>query len=59
MRELFLEDDDIRLILSFLPDTNDPVPQGLDPTFYHTLNYEDEVKLFSRINDVREMLNGS
>ena len=56
MREIFLEDDEIRLILSFLPRSEDTVPEGLDPTFYHTLNYDKEVKLYARINDVRDKL---
>lgn len=30
------------------------VPKGLDPTFYHTLDYDREVKF---INDIKETIN--
>lgn len=56
MKELFLEDDEIRVILSFLPCTDKDVPKGVHPSFYHTLNYEDEVKLFDVIKGIQEKL---
>ena len=56
MRELFLEDDEINLILNFLPDGNPP--KGLDPMFYHTLTYEGDVKIQERADQLREKLEG-
>jgi len=40
--------------LSFAP--KGPVTPGLDPTFYHTLNYESEVELQNKIDAAREAL---
>lgn len=54
MREVFLEDDEIRLILSLL--RTEEVPEGLDPTFYLTLTYEGDVKLHNRMTDLRDRL---
>ena len=45
MRELFLDDSEIRLILNFLPKSDKPVPKGLDPTFYWTLSYEGDLAI--------------
>ena len=42
------------LFASFAP--KGPVPEGLCPSFYHTLNYADEVKLQERIDAGREAL---
>lgn len=39
----------LALALSFAP--KGPVPPGLGPMFYHTLNYQDEVKLQERIDN--------
>ncbi len=44
----------LELALSFCP--KGPVPEGLAPTFYHTLVYEDEVKLQERIDKARAAL---
>jgi hypothetical protein len=44
----------LELALSFAP--KGPVPEGLAPMFYHTLNYEDEVKLQARIDEARAAL---
>ncbi len=44
----------LELALSFAP--KGPVPPGLDPTFYHTLNYEEECKLQTRIDEARAAL---
>ena len=44
----------LELALSFAP--KGPVPEGLDPTFYHTLNYQDELKLQERIDNARDAL---
>lgn len=55
MREIFLEDDEINLILALLPNEKE-VPKGLDPTFYRTLRYEDEVILNDRFQELRAKL---
>lgn len=48
------KDKDIKFLLSFAPkDTPENIPKGLDPTFYMTLNYDDEVKLADRIQIIR------
>lgn len=44
----------LALALSFAP--KGPVPEGLAPMFYHTLNYEDECKLQERIDKARQVL---
>ena len=44
-----------RIILNFLP-YEETVPKGLDPTFYHTLNYDSEVRLQNQINEIRRKL---
>lgn len=44
----------LELALSFAP--KGPVPEGLSPMFYHTLNYADEVKLQERIDLARATL---
>lgn len=46
----------LTLALSFCP--KGPVPKGLGPTFYHTLNYEDECKLQAKIDEARAALGG-
>jgi len=54
MRELFLEDNEIQLILNLLPSGD--IPKGLDPTFYHTLSYEGDVKLQVLVDELRNKL---
>ena len=44
----------LELALSFCP--KGPVQEGLDPTFYHTLEYNEELKLQKRIDAAREAL---
>ena len=44
----------LRVTLSFCP--SGYVPSGLDPTFYHTLNYEKEVELHIRLDAAMELL---
>lgn len=44
----------LALALSFAP--KGPVPEGLSPEFYHTLNYHSEVELQKRIDEAREAL---
>lgn len=52
-----LNAQDIFLILSWIPDEEpEQVPKGLDPTFYHTLDYEKEVGLARRNTALREKL---
>lgn len=46
--------DAAALGLSFAP--KGPVPPGLDPTFYHTLNFNSEVQLQTRIDAAREAI---
>lgn len=46
--------EDIKYLLSFAP--NDPTPEGLDPTFYHTLTYEGDKKIESRVSKIRAAL---
>lgn len=45
---------ELELALSFCPEG--PVIPGLFPMFYHTLEYETEVKLQARIDAAREAL---
>lgn len=47
----------LELALSFAP--KGPVPAGLSPEFYHTLDYNEEVKLQARIDKACEALNNS
>lgn len=54
MRELFLEEDEIALVLNLLP--KEEVPKGLDPTFYHTLLYGGDVELQKTADGLREKL---
>lgn len=44
----------LALALSFAP--KGPVPEGLFPTAYHTLDYGQEVKLQGRVDAAREVL---
>ena len=44
----------LELALSFAP--KGPVPKDLPPMFYHTLSYEEEVKLQVRVDEAREAL---
>jgi hypothetical protein len=53
-RELFLDSIEINLILNLLPKS--PVPKGLDPTFYHTLTYEGDVRIQEIADGLREKL---
>lgn len=43
-----------RLGLSFAP--KGPVPEGLAPMFYHTLEYKSEVELQKRIDEARKLV---
>jgi len=44
-------ENDIKFLLSFAP-KNKP-PEGLDPTFYHTLTYKGDLKLWERIERIK------
>ena len=46
--------DDLQVLLSFAPKD---VPEGLDPTFYHTLTYDGDATLQASIDRVRAALN--
>lgn len=54
MIELFLDDEEISLILNLLP--KGQVHKGLDPTFYHTLTYEGDVSIQKTVDGLREKL---
>lgn len=54
MRELFLEESEVRMILNFLPKGD--VPKGLSPTFYHTLSYEGDLAIQDAVNELRDKL---
>jgi len=56
MIEVFLNEAEVRLIGNLLANLRAPVPEGLDPTFYHTLNYEKECELQAMANDLAEKL---
>ena len=56
MIEVFLEDEDVSLIGNLLANLRKEVPEGLDPTFYHTLNYQDECKLKVKADELAEKL---
>lgn len=45
---------DIKFLLSFAP--NDKPPEGLDPTFYHTLTHKGDLKLWERIESIKESI---
>lgn len=47
--------DDLQLLLSFAPKD---APKGLDPTFYHTLSYDGDVKLQQGIERIKAKLSG-
>ena len=55
MFELFLDDDEINLILNLLLSIG-TVPEGLDPTFYHTLSYEGDCKLKDIADGLKDKL---
>lgn len=56
MIEVFLEASEVALIGNLLASLRTEVPEGLDPTFYHTLNYQDECKLKEKADDLAEKL---
>lgn len=48
-----LDPADVLFLLSFCPDNlPNEVPEGLDPTFYHTLTYEGDVKIAERLQKI-------
>lgn len=54
MIELFLDDDEVALVLNLLPKGD--IPKGLDPTFYHTLTYAGDKALQVIAEGIREKL---
>lgn len=51
-----LDEREISLIGNLLEELRKPVPKNLCPTFYRTLNYEDECKLKERADALAEKL---
>ena len=45
---------DVQLLLSFCP--KGPVEEGLDPTFYFTNRYEEDVQIVDRLDKIRTAL---
>ena len=54
MIELFLDNDEVALILNLLPKGD--IPKGLDPTFYCTLTYDGDKALQVVAESIREKL---
>ena len=54
--EVFLEDSEVNLIENLLSSLREDIPKGLPPMFYHTLRYDDEVKLKSMADALAEKL---
>ena len=52
--KVILPVDDIELLLSFAPELGHR--EGLDPTFYHTLNYSADCELQKKVNRIKAML---
>jgi len=48
--EIEVLEEDVKFLLSFAPDKP---PEGLDPTFYHTLTYKGDLELWDRIKKMR------
>jgi len=51
--QILVKVEDLRLLLSFAPKD---VPEGLDPTFYHTLSYDGDAKLQKDIDRIKSIL---
>ena len=48
-----LDPTDVLFLLSFAPkEKPEEVPKGLDPTFYHTLSYEGDVKMAEMLQQI-------
>jgi len=56
MIEVFLEATEVNLIGNLLANIRKEVPEGLDPTFYHTLNYKKECELKGMADELAEKL---
>lgn len=56
-REIRLEERQIKILLNLIPSGS--VPEGLDPTFYHTLTYDGDAKLQKDFDAIRELLEDS
>ena len=54
MREVFLDESEIRLILNLLPSGD--VPKDLPPMFYKTLTYEGDCKIKAIADHLMEKL---
>lgn len=47
---------DAKLLLSFCPTEADKIPKGLSPEFYHTLSYDKEHEVVSRVDEIKAMI---
>lgn len=52
--ELGRRQDALSLLLKYLTDWTKEIPEGLDPTFYHTGSYEGDLESKKQIDDVRD-----
>lgn len=56
MIEVFLEEHEVNLIRNLLVSIRQYVPEGLDPTFYHTLDFKKECELKEMADNLAEKL---
>lgn len=50
------DQDDIKFLLSLVPDWAKIVPEGLEPTMYGTLTYEGDLEVKKRVDKIRQRL---
>jgi len=50
--------DDLRFLLSLLDSWEKKPPEGLDPTFYHTLTYEGDMEIWKKVEAIRAKVEG-
>lgn len=58
-KEVSIDRDDLKLLMSLLPDWTKIVPPSLDPTFYGTGTYDEDLKIKNRVDKIREILDGT
>lgn len=51
--KVLVDVEDVKLLLSFCPKD---CPEGLDPTFYHSLSYERDKEMQNRIDGIKAMI---
>jgi hypothetical protein len=44
--------DDIKFLLSLIPDSYREVPKDLPPMFYHTLSYEGDLRIRDKLKEI-------